>query len=370
VTGASECASFASKVHPAPQGYQPASDGNLWSAFTPQSGTDNLVPPTANEEWRGQSSTSVAPAMPAGYKMANRGAGVPFDNNDSHSVGIEMSVQIKYMENGNSDQCVVSQKFEYPRDRRSPPAPNIAQVSSGNTTPEAAAAGCGAGAASPGASAPTIRLGYDPSGGGGEEFERGTQFLCRDLSWKRTYYADSTAPFTSYIPCYKGGALESNISVLDLTTTAKSNEDVNNRDFSVRINQWVPCDELQQCGYSPSTKAYTDGTTGRTNPNDVGGAGIHELVLTYPSLPVGCVMNFEVVAVDTAGNISIAGNSSRRKFLETATAGVETYNEILPRKCGIWCNGGTWTSNYPRGYYTCRPAGICCSGAGCTAATN
>lgn len=368
LSGSSACATFPTKVHPAPLGNVPPTNPNLFSAFqaAPTSG-DLLGPiPAGREEWTSLGYAGTGPAsMPTSYTVANRGAGTPVNNAAATAVGFELSVQVQYKESGNDDYCVVTQKFEYPRDRAAPPVPNVATVTSNNTNTQLDAC------TTPSAVTPsvTLAMGYTSAA----EFERGTQFLCRDLSWQRAFITvDTSAPMSgpaapgAFIPCVKGVtasviSYDAALQVLDRATTSVSNEIVPNRTFG-RIDQWVPCDRLTQCGVAPTTVVYDDGSgTGRTNPNNA--ATGHRLLLTYTSQPIGCVMNFEVVAVDTAGNMSIAGSSANRRFLETTSAGIDANNEILPRTCGHYCS--FTNANFPRGYYTCRAAAGCCTGALC-----
>lgn len=78
--------------------------------------------------------------------------------------------------------------------------------------------------------------------------------------------------------------------------------------ISARQANWVSCDQLMQCGQTPTvTRVYTLGATFNMY-----------FVLNYAALPAGCVMNFEVVGVDTAGNLSRAkSNKTNQRTLRT-----------------------------------------------------
>ena len=76
--------------------------------------------------------------------------------------------------------------------------------------------------------------------------------------------------------------------------------------MSQRKSYWQPCDLLAQCGVAPA------GSTATPDPQ--------ALTINYLGLPAGCVLHFEVVAVDTAGNRSgqLTSSASRRYFADNS----------------------------------------------------
>lgn len=364
-TGADFCPAGGLFISPAPAN----PTGFNSSAIAANSGSQT---PPANRQ-----AMAAPPAIPAGMRIGNRGVGRPQLDTGATSAeyGIEVTVRVSYTNNGENKSCQVTQKFEYPADRTAPAAPT-ARIISNSTIPQG---NCAVPARNV-----VLQIGVDAT------MEFGSQFICKDLSWRMTWPTGPAQP--GYIPCRPNAAPFNTIDAHQPLTTAENS--------AARVARWVPCDLLSQCGVLP-TASYTDSTgAAKASPNATATNG-HYLRLTYNNLPKGCVLNFETVATDTAGNISA------RSWLETTNVGINAFNAalavtnrlnvIMEPTCGspvtvnqnwpapynfgatiprgIVCNTGNtanWTAGdlaaYPNGYYTCRAGGggPCCVGVGCT----
>ncbi len=316
------------QMHVGPQGEYMLN--GLFNAFAP--GSAVAVPlgtgGSANyEEWVNPASYgyiatvggNMPGPMPGGATIATLPGGV------SQNRGFELRVQIVYDdENGApNESCNFTQKFEYPRDRAAPPPPNVNTIlpASNLTFPVPA---CVVNQVS----GAQVRIGYqqasDPFN---REFERGTTFLCRDLSWLKwggAYVPPAGPNFTERV-CVIAGVPRPSIPYYGPAPGYNPLY----QDFSLRFNQWAPCDRLRQCGVAPDSVTYSAGLRNLAPTN-------HLYTMTYNVLPQGCVMNYEVIAVDTAGNSSIAGQAGpglNRRFLDNGAAGIPNENEIAFSDC-------------------------------------
>jgi hypothetical protein len=278
------------------------------------------------------------------------------------NLGVELAVQVEYQEvDGQVTTCNVSQKFEYPRDGDAPNPPAVSVVTN-PTNPATGANNCVPNRPDNA----TVRIQY-----GSANEERGIQVLCRDLSFFYTYFPTGGAPYNQIIgsmpaqdirPCIRGGAVQGSVIRYGPNNLPGSG--------ASRVNQWVPCYQLRQCGKPPVNPPSLTGGLDVANT----GGGPFNLDLSYTNLGYGCVMNFEAVVVDTAGNSSVQNG---RAILQTAV-GATRDNEIQFAGCGVLCappSEGAWpypnppyNGQFPNGYYTCRSGGNgpCCSGVGCT----
>jgi len=282
-------------------------------------------------------------------KMAATGVG------DS-TLGLELSVQVNYKDSTGTHNCFAAQKFQYPQDRTPPKPPNIALVTANPTVPLTV---CTFNRTT----GPTIQIGYNSAAPGASDFEPGTQFLCLDLSWQRGWPANAAPAYAGYPPCimYNAVGTGSPGIIMDQSVNPGAHDTILPNGYDAPANQvfnrqgqWVPCDLLKQCGQSATTVGYNQVETNTATNN-------HVLTLTYPQLHPGCVMNFEVVAVDAAGNTSAPAGQT---FLGTGPN-----NEIKYPTCGVLCTPQpSWApGSFTAGYYTCRTDATCCTGAGCTA---
>ncbi|HMN69773.1 MAG TPA: hypothetical protein PKC28_14615, partial [Bdellovibrionales bacterium] len=156
--------------------------------------------------------------------------------------------------------------------------------------------------------------------------------------------------------CIRGGAVLGPAQILPYSPNPLL------RNATDRETRWVPCHQLRQCGFPPITNAASFNPA----PNISRASSNQTLNMTYGQagspLPFGCVLNFEVVAVDSAGNSSVAATPANRRFLEVAPAGVEPQNEVHYATCGASCRFGVsyWyhhfayifpLNRFPNGYY-------------------
>ncbi len=97
-------------------------------------------------------------------------------------------------------------------------------------------------------------------------------------------------------------------------------------------NAWVPCDQATVCNATPAISVATSTPTQKN------------YLMTFNNLTSGCVIQLDVQAIDTAGNLS------RMARIDHTTTGAANIVEF-PR-CGLWCgplvSGGTGT-----GYFRC-----------------
>ena len=338
---------------PAPLSIGPLGEyitNGLYNAYAPGSGY-NVVAGTYYEDWLDPTAYGhlpgywPTPPVDAGFGPTNTiatlgGAGQVM------AQGFNLDVQITYQNNQNqTEQCNFTQKFEYPRDRKPPPPPNWNRVIPASNLTGPANAGICDPTVQTGM---TVEIGYKQSADTAvpkREFERGTQFLCRDLSWKKGFAPVTGGPVTYNMPvCIRGGV----VSTTDLVYGYYNGFDPALQDFSVRTtpNYWVPCDRLKQCGFLPTAVSFS-----QPAPNTAGDNLFYTLDYSPPGgMPQGCVMNWEVVAVDTAGNTSVAGQnvlnqpplpSDNRRFLDTGQNGITPLdNQVNYSQCGGYFTPG------------------------------
>lgn len=329
------------------------------------------------------------------------------------TMALMMKVRVSFnTPTGENVTCFGEQRYEYPADKTQPVLPDILRVAAGSNTSLAQTI-C--------ADAPSndiaLEIGYSAAAG----MERGTQLFCRDLSYMRGFnsypigaspvFDDPNAPDPifastngSSIPCFMNGAYKDEYNQIpNALLSTYTNRQRNAAGNAV----WVPCDQLMQCGRMPSSYAINEGgavtavTTDAPNNSpftDLNGNGVPDVFrINYTGMPTGCIMGFEVAAVDPAGNRSafppagVADPLNARRFLninsnpigDSAGAdvfirrpmcGVGTIWGSVPGR-GVWCHPAAaagWApmwdpadlANFPNGYFTCR-AGGCCVGAGC-----
>lgn len=251
--------------------------------------------------------------MTGGYPTYNSNLPIaiqhPSANNVNNNIGIGMTVQISYTMKGKNYSCSATQDFQYPEDDSAPPSPNVAKVVHGtnssiiggnNQLRDYCLNTANSSTVSAGASA-QLQMGYD---GTNSTFENGVELFCKDLSWIRRPAS------TTY--CKDGGT---NITgqPIDLSNPKLFAQDgyqfpYNHSltvQFGQRFGHWQPCQNLTQCGVDPTLQTNSVAT------------GTRKLLFTnyYQGLPYGCVMNFEVVAIDTAGNRSDSRSSSTKAYL-------------------------------------------------------
>ena len=292
----------------------------------------------------GSANTNIA-SVEASYHAANP-APTYLATDDNYSIanvsggnadlGFRLKVRVSYTVDGNNYTCESSQNFEYPMDKTPPAVPNDVVITT-NTSLSPSQENCTATLNSKQA---VVRIGYTA----GNTPERGTVLLCRDLSYtqnRRPYYGSATFdPATS--DNYSGACIPSagtatppvatgglspfpRLRVTSPGGTAEANNPEFNyqwdkayRDFTSRQNYWKPCDQLSLCGVSATTASSTYGTTSMT--------------LTYDSVPVGCLLNFEVVGVDTAGNRSNPASPAAMGAFPTTS--ITEGRIIFPPTCG------------------------------------
>ncbi len=296
--------------------------GGLYIAPTPANPTNPLSSAIAanSGSQNGEIEAANSPPAPlAGHRIANRGVGKPNIDTD-FDVGIELTALVSYTQDGAAKSCRVTQKFEYPVDRTAPPAPTVSVTANATS----ARANCGA-VMSRNA---TIRI------DGGGSFERGSQFVCHDLSWQMSWVSSGAG----YIPCRPIGFASINTSQPNPTS----------ENFASRQTRWMPCDQLTQCGVAPTV------TYPNANPNI---AAVQSLDLTFNGLPQGCVLNLEAVTVDTAGNSS----ATARSFLEDAAVGIAANNVMYEKTCGTPASSVAWPAPYASADTTPNARGILCT---------
>jgi hypothetical protein len=294
-------------------------------------------------------------------------------------IGFRFSAKMTYELKDETYSCSSTEEFVYPTDYAQPAVPDLARVTSIDP-PQATTAiwdRCSDPSLSDGKA--SVQLGYSSA----IDPEPGTQFVCKDMSWIREPIAhDDGGP--AQIKCMtSAGALPqpyySDVLHMNENNDASNIQFPFNVDDSLRNKDWVACDHLMQCGKLPQTPV-TKVTSGGFN-----------YTLEYRKLPVGCHLNFEVVAVDTAGNRSVPAASGflQGELAQSATSSdgynppfKSRNNEIYYPTCGntptpyyktglgYYCPpDASWSASdtglYPYGYYTCR-AGGCCTGPTCT----
>ncbi len=332
LTGASVCGAT---VDPRPSSIFP---NNSWaSAFA--TGSGGHAPPSNREAYSKAGSHPQPPNFNANTRIAN-------SSTATGDVGIELVVQVNYTVNGATKRCLASRKFEYPADSSFPPPPDVARVSANTTWPNPGDCNTNP----PANRNASLQMGYQTG-----TPPRGFQLICRDLSWQENWQPNPAPAYPNEV-CIRNGAVAPNHYAYGPDPALQS---------FPRDNRWVPCDQLRQCGVSPSSVNYSQSQANTS-------AGPHILTLNYVNLPYGCVMNFEVVSVSPSGNMSIASPASgptspgNRVFLEDAAPGIMNQARIWRATCGgaaqCWDEWGYFGSYF---YYTCRIGG-CCVGAGCS----
>ncbi len=234
--------------------------------------------------------------------------------NGDRDIGFRLRTQVSYVINGATKTCQVSQNFEYPIDNTPPAVPDDVVIQRNGSLQDAALAAAQDNCTAPVNEQVNLRIGYLTAP------ERGTVLLCRDLSYiqnrqanySTTLFNNPDGPQTTTTN-YSGAC----ISVAGMSGRPAASNGLNPfprqksilapaadpeisnpstrllwdqgyRSFAQRENFWQPCDQLKLCG----------ATAVSTLNNEF------SMNLQYSSVPVGCVINFEVVGVDTAGNRS------------------------------------------------------------------
>lgn len=328
-TGGSLCSQ--GKLIPRPKGYTDA-DRNVFAV-------NSAVYPSAQHNLYSLETTGPYEIDGPSQRIAQTG----LSGAVTEDVGMIMSVQVNYTYKGQSQTCTSTQKFEYPADLSQPPPPDTAKVTVNGSLPGPARAirdYCVMGSNDPTASA-TIQLGYSATA----THETATQLLCKDLSWIREPKVMIPCQIKSIGSSYGAQPYEPT-SASFFTNSSPSAPGPYAYDFNADIGKrtkyWQVCDQLTQCGRPPT-------------PTKAGNLLYN---LSYTKLPPGCVMDFEVVGVDSAGNRSSI--ASKRFIDEPGTAVTSTafstknftahYDEIYYPQCGDTSYG----VNYYRsglGYY-------------------
>ena len=380
-----------------------SSNSSSVNVFTSGSGYTNVAPVEASYYLSNPAPTYT---MPNTYTIANL-------SNASTDLGFRLRVRVTYTANGATQTCEASQKFEYTLDNTPPAAPDIVEISA-NTSLSPTQENCTSPVALNAKDA-TIRIGYSTAP------EKGTVLLCRDLSYIQRRNPSKFNPGTDYSGlCIDSTGIQAHpppaatLSYHPFPRTedvATQNWDPDQRSFSTRQNYWKPCDQLRICGVTADTATSTFGS--------------YLLTLKFNSLPVGCIMNFEAVGADTAGNRSSATASPAIGRIFPSSPLTEG-NIIFPPTCGnsttcsqsgalcstfgkmgyygtngyyidrrgVWCKptanvaddgnlaaslnepnatlfwssntvgGANWRTQFPNGYYTCRGAFGGTGGAG------
>lgn len=365
-------------------------------------------PNSGREPQQGPPSNSPSPPnMANNYRMAVAGAA-------TRDRGIIMTTRVRFNYSGDGGapvqmSCEASQRFQYPPDRNLPPPPNVIEVVNNSTD------NYNLSCVAP-ANPRTFRVRIARDSG----WKRGSQFLCRDLSYRRQFRMATNTPRGPSVPCVRSN------------TNVHNNPNNNNHliqiydprihSYADRVNDWVACDRLSQCGRLPTSVNPSPDTTPNNDPNQ-------DITLTYQNLPLNCVAMFEVVTVDPAGNISAQPTNLNRRFLRRSQVNTHDsnyapmlagqtnrsstqrldnqinkpkcghlqpsnpyYNIYYVRGAGVYCKEGNnpnnpqryetfywtnaWRNQFPNGYFTCRGASGfgstqgsaigCCVGNGCT----
>ena len=201
-----------------------------------------------------------------------------------NDTGLLVKVIQNYInEDGQAFSCSIEQRFQYSPDIVAPAPPNLATMSPAGTS----VGNC----AAPNTNV-TITVGYQNP----VVLEPGAVLVCRDNS----ITSDTTAPGYAKFTCLNGpspqvvgvdyptpSALPAGITGL----TYAAGYSAKNLDAN---NNWKPCDQVTACGVAPSSASLLGGSA--TNQP--------RYQLTYNSLPLGCRVNIEVAAIDTASNSS------------------------------------------------------------------
>lgn len=243
----------------------------------------------------------LSPACPMPLRIAPESAGGSSSafgtsppkakgGNTKYNTGLLVRVIEDYTnEDGKPSSCSIEQRFQYSPDLTPPRPPNFSAMN-----PSGVVAGSGSCGTSPNTNV-VVTFGYD----GYEVIEPGAVMVCRDNS----IVDDTPAPGYTKFQCRSGpvpqviardfpapGLLPAGQTGLTYSASgagyAARNTDPN--------NEWMPCDRVTACGIPP-TNATLLGTNTSTQP---------KYALTYNGLPLGCRVNIEVAAIDTASNSS------------------------------------------------------------------
>ncbi|HVK60427.1 MAG TPA: hypothetical protein VM432_02705 [Bdellovibrionales bacterium] len=166
-----------------------------------------------------------------------------------NNIGFSVTIGAKFKEGADEKSCEETRSFSYPADFYAPATPEMPSAvrddlaepfDMGKTT----------------AREVQITFGYVGAAG--------TALMCRDYS-------------TVFAPPPTGKAYPASLIPAPLST------------------KWLPCDKVTACGKAPSSATIESGSTGKN----------YRLVSSYlNSLPLGCRVQIEVVAVNVAGNLS------------------------------------------------------------------
>lgn len=333
-------------------------DANV-DVFAPTSGNYVTAGDVAASTAAGETLATMSPTI--GNTIALGGFTWPVTD-----LGVEMIAQVNYTYEGQAYNCSASQRFEYPYDGAAPPKPSAtisANTSIASTVDPIVRDYCASGSNLQTASA-SFQVGYVNTAS-----EGGVQFLCKDLSYIRTPTAVAPCLDAGGVPIVANQPVNLGASTFRLLDPAPRYPYSYTPNFGGREATWQPCDQMQQCGLLPAnaTAAIIDALN-------------KGIVMDYNNLPAGCVLNFEAIAVDTAGNRSgtRTGGLGVKTFLSmtpttyTSTGfGTENFavraDEIYYPSCGNTPSGyyraalgyycPAYLPGYPNGYYTC--------GAGC-----
>ncbi len=330
-------------LFPVPTGI---SASEMVNVFTARSGNTNISDVEASDYSTPRAPTYNDAAMDP-YRIANV-------SNGEANLGFRLRVRVSYVADGESKVCEVSQNFEYPMDKTPPIQPNDVVITE-NTSLSPSQLNC----AAVSNKQVSLRIGYLQSPAAPPE--RGTVLLCRDLSYAQnrfpnyntTGFNNPTGPTSTTThfsgACINQAGLSSAPTSLNglspyprqRSTTAPEDDNPANhrlwdqayRDFTIRDNFWQPCDKLRLCGATAASVTLNNELS---------------VTLQYTTVPVGCVINFEVVGVDAAGNrsnpavIPTAPARPARGITPTVSiAGIEEGNIVFPPTCG---NSTTCTS--------------------------
>ena len=342
--------------------------------------------------------TNQADVVDGGIVAPFNGANRVYDD-----YGFNLKVKVTYTKKGQEYNCTAAQKFQYEADRDPPLDPKVIITANSSVTPVP-----GVCASAPAATTMSLEFLYPvPSG---ITMEPGTVLLCRDKSgiieWSTDISATTVPAFTDIIGTYPGWQLDLNAQAVasfrdysSLYTQPLAPVPPNSGYVGSTALQggWVPCAQLQLCEQAPTSVDFAGGAANDLNTH---------YKLNYENLPRNCHFNFEVVAVDPAGNtskivtdpfntdttledvgVSISENRVHNPGVGAATlCKATTATEIS--YWGNWFNnqsdGAIWAqygpggtkgslidAGYPsahklsfhQGYFQC---GGCCTGVGCT----
>lgn len=327
---------------------------------------------------RGQP-TSMATTMTTGRGgVLNNGlvpnGGVTWGGNVRNDVGLLVTLRSAYEDpNGVALGCTAEMRLQYPDDIGAPGAPTIevarnttwadqaveirsGESPTGPTTPSSAGINC----ADRDINSIELNIGFIAAGSN----EAGTVLLCRDRSY--VLPAPESAAASGYAAaCLVGGVDTPNRAQYPPTAYFAPNTPglprpqwdatawavggtvdvpyISGNGYvtmaTVGTNTWVPCDQVQVCNAGPTASAATGPPASPTQKF---------YNLTFNNLPSGCVMQLDVRAMDTAGNLSALST------IDNTTVAAAANIVEFPR-CGVWCGiGGAYTGG--TGYFSCGGA--------------